>query len=153
MEIIIREMNLQDFEEIKDTLQRDFDEFWNAHIFEEELKNEYSKYFCAVSNNKIVGFAGLWKSIDIMHITNIVVKKDMRNNGIGKQMLEKLISYSKEQNMEAITLEVHEENSIAKDIYEKYNFKNVGIRKNYYKDKSAIILTLLLKMEGTNEKQ
>lgn len=135
-------MNLSDLESIKNNLQTDFDEFWNYNVFAEELKNQYSKYFCAVEENDILGFAGVWQSIDVMHITNIVVRKDMRGKHIGKVLLEKLIEYSKVPEIESITLEVHEDNTVAQELYKKYNFKPVGLRKNYYKDKNAIILTL-----------
>lgn len=135
-------MELSDLESIKDNLQTDFDEFWNYNVFAEELKNQYSKYFCAVEGTEILGFAGVWQSIDVMHITNIVVRKDMRGKHIGKALLEKLIEYSKIPEIESITLEVHEDNIVAQELYKKYNFKQAGLRKNYYKDKNAIILTL-----------
>lgn len=141
----IKEMNLEDLESIKDTLQTEFDDFWNYNIFAEELKNQYSKYFCAIEDNVVVGFAGVWQSIDIMHITNIVVKKDMRGKGIGNKLLETLLQYSKKPEISEITLEVHEDNKIAQELYKKYGFKQAGLRKNYYKDKNAIILTLAFK--------
>lgn len=140
--MLIRKMNLEDLESIKDTLQTEFDDFWNYNILAEELKNQYSKYFCAIENEKILGFAGVWQSVDVMHITNIVVRKDMRGNHIGEKLLQKLIDYSKTPEINSITLEVHEENIVAQNLYKKYNFKPVGLRKNYYKDKNAIILTL-----------
>ena len=142
--MVIRDMTLADLEKIKDILQTDYDEFWNYNILAEELKNQYSKYFCAIEKEQLIGFAGVWQSIDVMHITNIVVKKDMRGKGIGKTLLETLINHSKMPEISEITLEVHEDNKIAQGLYKKYGFKQVGLRKNYYKDKNAIILTLKL---------
>lgn len=146
--MIIREMNLDDLESIKDILQSDFDDFWNYNIFFEELKNQYSKYFCGIEENQIVGFAGVWQSIDVMHITNIVVRKDKRGQYFGEKLLRKLIDYSKDkEEVISLTLEVHEDNIIAQELYKKYNFKALGKRKNYYKNKDAIIYTLELKNE------
>lgn len=141
--MIIRLMDVSDLESIKDTLHSDFDDFWNYTVFSEELKNQYSKYFCAVEENEIVGFAGVWQSIDVMHITNIVVRKDKRGQKIGAKLLEQLIDYSNSlPEVVELTLEVSEENTVAQSLYKKYNFQPVGLRKKYYKDKDAIILTL-----------
>ena len=38
-DLIIEKMNLKDYEQIKENLQKDFDDFWNANILESELKN------------------------------------------------------------------------------------------------------------------
>ena len=126
----IREMTLNDLEKIKDILQTDYDDFWNYNIFKEELNNEYSKYFCAVENEELLGFAGVWQSIDVMHINNIVVRKDVRGNHIGEKLLKKLLEYSKnKEEIIEITLEVNEDNKIARNLYEKYYFIPVRCKK------------------------
>ena len=52
---------------------------------------------------------------------------------------------AKNLNITSITLEVNENNLPAQKLYEKYKFKNLGIRKNYYKNgENAIIMTLFL---------
>lgn len=55
-------MTLEDYEEIKDVLLEDFDDFWKPSILESELKSENSKYVVAKVDGNIVGFAGLWFS-------------------------------------------------------------------------------------------
>ena len=136
-------MNLQDLENIKDILIQDFDDFWTYNIFKIELENPNSKYIVAKIENKIIGFAGIWKARDVAHITNIVTAKTLRNKGIGSTMLKKLIELAKsENNINAITLEVNVNNIPAQKLYEKYGFKNTGLRKNYYNNTDdAIILT------------
>ena len=91
-EIIIDEMTMNDFNNIKDNLSEEFDDFWNENILKSELENINSKYFVAKKNNMTVGFAGILVLIDSVEITNIVVKKCERNEGIGSILLEKLIS-------------------------------------------------------------
>lgn len=71
-------MTLDDLEEIKENLERDFDGFWNYNIFKSEIENTNSTYFVAKENNKIIGFAGILIVLDEADITNIVVKKDSR---------------------------------------------------------------------------
>ncbi len=139
-------MTITDLDSIKDNLYTDFDDFWSYNIFKSELENENSKYIIAILNNEIIGFAGIWQVIDEAHITNIVVRKDFRKLGIGSLLLEKLISICKNlESINSVTLEVNEDNIPAQKLYEKFNFKVLGKRKNYYNNKAAIIMTLYLK--------
>ena len=136
-------MNMSDLELIKDILLSDFDEFWNYSTLKSELLNPNSKYIVTKKNNKILGFAGIWKSVDDVHITNIVVNKNFRNQRIGSIMLSKLIELATlEQNISSITLEVNSNNTPAIKLYEKFGFKVVGLRKKYYNNADdAIIYT------------
>ena len=144
MNIIIEKMTKEHLDKIKENLKEDFDEFWNENVLKNELENPASTYIVAKDeqNNK-VGYAGIWQPIDEAHITNIVTKKDKRRNKIGTKMLEELIKIAKEKKLKDITLEVNVNNIPAINLYKKYNFKEVGIRKKYYNNSDdAIIMTL-----------
>lgn len=144
--LVIEKMTLSDLDEISNALTTEFDDFWNASILESELNNPYSKYIIAKLNNEIVGFAGVIDTVDQLEITNIVVKKDFRNKGIGNMLLVELINIAKESSKKEITLEVNNINLPAIKLYEKNGFKNVGFRKKYYNNTDdANIMTLKLK--------
>ena len=138
-------MKISDLESIKDNLQKDFDNFWNYEILKEEIVNTNSSYFVAKFSSvsdEIVGFAGIKKILDEANIMNIVTRKDYRNKGVASSLLRESIEFSK-KNCSLITLEVNENNKIAIHLYEKFGFKNVGVRKKYYDGKeNAIIMTL-----------
>ena len=141
-QINICKMTIEDFNEIKDVLKDEFDDFWNDSILKSELENPNSQYFVAKYKNNIIGFAGILILIDSTEITNIVVKKKERRKGIGNLLLEKLIDETAKLNKEMISLEVNENNTIAISLYKKYNFKEEGLRKKYYNGVSnAIIMT------------
>lgn len=142
MQIKISKMNIDDLNKISPVLLTEFDDFWNYNIFKSELENENSKYVVAKNNDEIVGFAGIWISIDEAHVTNIVTKKDLRKNGIGSTLLKELINLSKTLNLVSITLEVNENNLDAIKLYEKFGFEKLGIRKKYYNNTdNALIMT------------
>lgn len=145
-EILISEMILSDLDDISSIITTEFDDFWNASTLESELKNPFSKYIVAKIENEIVGFAGVIDTVDRLEITNIVVKKNFRKNGIGNELLKNLIKLAKENEKTEITLEVNNINLPAIKLYEKNGFKNVGIRKKYYNNTDdANIMTLKLK--------
>ena len=141
MNINIREMTLSDLENIKEILISDFDDFWTYNVLKEELVSNISKYFIALMDNEIVGFAGIKIMLDEADIMNIVTKKTKRQNGIGTSLLHYLITISKKLKLKSITLEVNEKNQVAIHLYKNFEFKILGIRKNYYKNQNAIIMT------------
>ena len=138
--IKIEEMTFEDYEKIKDNLKEEFDEFWSASILKSELESENSKYIVAKENENVVGFAGIILLPDNAEITNIVTKKSERKKGIGSLLLEKLIEMAKNEKKENISLEVNENNISAINLYKKYKFETVGMRKKYYNGKHNPII-------------
>lgn len=138
----VEKMTMDDFEKIKDSLEAEFDDFWNSNILKSELENENSRYFVAVENGKILGFAGFIIMPDDIEITNIVTRKLNRGHGIGKLLLETLMDEAKAYGKNAISLEVNAKNIIALNLYDSFGFEKVGLRTKYYKGiDDAIIMT------------
>ena len=140
MDFTFKKMDIQDLEEIKDVLLSDFDDFWSYEVLREELLSDSSLYIVAKKQNEIIGFAGIKIIIDEADIMNIVVKKYYRNNGIGSLLLENLILISNKKNLNFINLEVDCKNTIAINLYKKFGFEEISLRKNYYKNNDAIIM-------------
>ena len=141
----ITKMTLEDLNNIKDSLISDFDDFWNYSVFKSELESDSSHYLVVKDNSKIIGFAGIKVILPDADIMNIVVKKDFRNQGIGSLLLKELINLSKSLNIKNLFLEVNEKNTPAISLYNKFGFKKISIRKNYYKNNNAIVMRLDLK--------
>lgn len=141
----IEYMTLEDVDSIKNILKNEFDDFWSENILKSEIINENTKYIVAKIDDEIVGFAGVLFSPDVCEIMNIVVKKNKRRQGIGKELLSKLIEIAKKNNFEILTLEVNDKNISAKTLYESFGFENVGLRKKYYNNiDDAIIMNLYI---------
>jgi ribosomal-protein-alanine N-acetyltransferase len=68
---------------------------------------------------------------------------DWRHKGIGEIMLIYLIEMAMAQKMRIVTLEVRVSNKIAQNLYSKFGFEKVGIRKGYYLNnkEDAIIMS------------
>lgn len=91
----------------------------------------------------IAGYAGLWFQGHEAHITEIAVRQRLRGQGIGELLLIGMVQAALEYGSSVVTLEVRVSNSIAQRLYEKYDFKSVGIRRAYYSDnrEDAAIMT------------
>lgn len=144
MDVTIDLMKEEDIDGILDISSLSFHISWSKDSYIEELSNPLAKYFVAKLNNKVVGFAGTWIVLDESHITNIAVHPDYRKQNIGSKLLEELLSYCRNHKCTAFTLEVRSSNEAAKALYEKYGFKQDGIRKGYYEDnkEDAILMWL-----------
>lgn len=141
--IQISEMVDKDIKEIAPNFEKNFDKFWNINNLKSDFENPNSKYFVATLDNEIVGFAGYLKICDEANIMNIVTKINKRNLGIGSKLLEALLSSATEQNCTSITLEVNEHNDVAIHLYEKFDFKRIGLRKKYYNNTDDAIIMML----------
>lgn len=115
---------------------------WDLQSIRGELNNAFAKYFVAIYDNKVIGYAGLWNIIDEGHITNIAVHPEYQGLGIGNSLLSKLIEICKEKNIYSLTLEVRESNYKAQSLYKKHGFIVEGLRKKYYSDndENALIM-------------
>ena len=82
----------------------------------------------------IVGFAGLWHMMSEAHITTIAAHPDYRGRGVGELMLSSLIGVAYSVQARVVTLEVRVSNYIAQNLYRKYGFSQVDVRRRYYSD-------------------
>lgn len=127
-----------DFEEIYkigETFQENFRSIYNL---EELTKNEYFNIITYKNEEIIDGFliyTNLYNTIDIL---DIVVKEDKRNLKIGTNLMDYLITDAMENAV--IYLEVATDNAVAIKLYEKFGFKIIHKRENYYKDKDAYVM-------------
>ena len=137
----ISSMKLEDYEQIKDRLE-EYDDFWTERILRKELESETSTYIVIKEKSEILGFAGIWFSPVDCQITNIVVKKSHRKQGIGSKLLEKLIEIAKEtpyyKNFER-----------KKEIYKiKYKINNLlknvfSVKNEYINNKKKKVIKIL----------
>jgi [ribosomal protein S18]-alanine N-acetyltransferase len=85
-------------------------------------------------NHYIVGLIGSWIMADEAHITTIAVREAYRRRGIGELLIISAIELALELHCTIVTLEVRITNTGAQQLYLKYGFTQVGLRKGYYTD-------------------
>lgn len=98
--------------------------------------NPFGAYLLYQKDQKIVGYLYYSKIYDRIEINEIEVLKIYRRQNIASSMLDYLlINISKD-----ITLEVRESNYPAINLYKKFGFTKLAIRKNYYKNEDALLM-------------
>jgi ribosomal-protein-alanine acetyltransferase len=101
----------------------------------QEVKNANKKNNGA-SDSRNVGFLVARQISPDWELENIVVAPTSRRSGLGKRLLEELLTYARQTNSESVFLEVRESNWAARALYEKTGFQQNGRRKSYYSDPS-----------------
>lgn len=114
--------------------------FENRNVKTEFANNPFNKYFILFQKNKIIGFLNIFEIYDKIEIVNINIKDEYQGKEYSKLLMDNLITYSNNHNIKNITLEVNSNNSIAINLYKKYEFKEVAIRKKYYNGIDGILM-------------
>jgi len=107
--------------------------------------NPFSKRIEYIINDNCVGYLDYSLIYDRMEIDNFLVNPLYRNMGIGNKLMTYLVSIAKNNNVDNITLEVRVSNMVAINLYKKYGFKDVAIRKYYYGDEDGILMEMKVK--------
>jgi len=105
---------------------------------EKPINSPFSKEVIYVESGLIIGYLSYSIMYEKAEINEIFVLNNFRNQGVGSQLLEYLLKKCKF--CENITLEVRKNNVSAISLYKKYGFKEVALRKNYYKDVDGILM-------------
>ena len=97
----------------------------------------------APEESQLAGYVSVWYQGEEAHITEIAVKETLRGRGVGELLLIGSLKAAIEHGSKVMTLEARVSNFIAHRLYQKYDFKSVGIRKAYYSDnrEDAVIMT------------
>ena len=142
----LRKMTVSDLPDVLAIERKNYQFPWEEDIFLDCFKAGYSCWVCE-EMDKILGYSLLSMAVGEAHILNISVDPGEQNQGIGRKMLENLITVSKGR-AETIFLEVRPTNTVAIALYEKMGFNEIGIRKGYYPAENgredAIMLALQL---------
>lgn len=129
-------MGNQDLPEVLEIERASFKFPKSESVFREETH----KYLVAKVEGKVVGYIGVEKVLDEVHIINMAVHPSWRGQGIGKKLLQCVLN-----DKDRFYLEVRVSNEAARRLYERFGFQVVGTRKNYYPDGEDAYIMLFKK--------
>lgn len=168
--ITLAKMEVADIPEVVAIDRLSFSLPWSESSYHHELiQNDASHFIVALSpaaprpnlfarllgqpaGRRIIGYAGFWFVVDEAHINTLAVHPHWRGRGVGERLLTALLSQALDLGAVEATLEVRAGNTIAQNLYHKYNFEVVGRRKHYYRDnrEDALIMTARLDEDCRN---
>lgn len=140
--ILIRPMKEEDAAAVAMLEAAVFSQPWSRQDFLDVLKKEDTLYIVAADGERIVGCCGVWNIGGEGNISNVLVEESQRHQGIGRLLLQTLLTWGEEQGITAYTLEVRVSNAPAIHLYESLGFERAGVRPHFYKkpEEDALIM-------------
>jgi N6-L-threonylcarbamoyladenine synthase len=121
---------------------------WAEESMRFELLADHTRYFVLLSERQVVGYAGLSKlpGSEQADVQTIAVSEEIRGEGLGRKLMEKLIAEARALGSQELFLEVRADNEVARSLYAALGFEHIDTRKRYYQpdDVDAWIMRLSL---------
>lgn len=151
MKITINRMSQKHLEEVALLESESFSEPWTKEAFANTLTDDNYIYLVALDKDVLAGYAGCIVSLDEADVTNIAVKKDFTNMGIGSFLLSLLQQEARAKGVKKMYLEVRKSNENAIHMYCRNGFESMGIRKNFYRKPNEDAIVMVKNIEISDE--
>ncbi|SDH48234.1 GNAT family N-acetyltransferase [Desulfosporosinus hippei] len=93
------------------------------------MKNKGIAMFGLFEKNNQIGFVAVEKADDSCYLERLAVLPDYRHKGYGKLLMDFVFNYAKAQGAKKVSIGIIDENSVLKDWYEIYGFRETGLKK------------------------
>jgi ribosomal-protein-alanine N-acetyltransferase len=115
----------------------EFEQFsnpWRPEYFAAELANSFSHFFAAEDpgNGALIGYLLFWRLGSELELHKIAVASAWQGQGHASRLLEFFIQTARSWQCQRAVLEVRVHNIPAIRLYEKFAFRCVGRRRDYY---------------------
>lgn len=108
-------------------------------------------YVLRIPESPTAAFCAFWRVADQAHINNLAVRPELRQRGLGSQLLQAVIAEARKLGAATLTLEVRRSNVAAQRLYLRAGFREEAVRKSYYTQPVEDALVLSLKIKSDNE--
>lgn len=126
--IVLREHDLDSVVSI----ERDVYVFpWTLGNFRDSLLSAYDCWGCW-TNGELIGYAIVMTALDESHLLNFAVVSRWQQRGVGTAFLQFVVDCARTAKHDMLYLEVRPSNVAGVRLYERFGFKQLGVRPDYY---------------------
>jgi len=133
--ISFRKLLLSDVESLVDIEKANTRHPWSVSHFSSSIANSNTLSFGLVVEQKLIGYALALVALESADLLNIGIHPNYKRQGYGESLLIHLLAQLKEAAVNALILEVRNENHIAINFYQKQGFEGIGTREKYYSNR------------------
>ena len=120
---------------------------WTPGIFLDCLRVGYCCWLYTL-DDQVVGYGVMSVAAGEAHILNLCIHPDYRGQGLGRRLLQRLLTLAAKHRADTAFLEVRVTNRAAKRLYRSAGFNEIGLRRGYYPSRlgreDAVLLALSL---------
>ncbi len=132
--LVIRWTEQRDIEKILEIEKLSFQSPWDITTFQSILSDEECYNISAVYDGQVAGYCFAQIMRKMVHLLNLAVHPDFQQKGIGRALVNEIISFARLSNKSYVFLEVRKSNSIAQALYASMGFTHVFSWRRYYSD-------------------
>ena len=104
---------------------------WTIGNFRDSLLSAYDCWSCW-THEELIGYAIVMAALDEAHLLNFAVASRWQQRGVGAEFLQFLIEQARKSKRDMFYLEVRPSNAAGVRLYERFGFKQLGVRRDYY---------------------
>jgi ribosomal-protein-alanine N-acetyltransferase len=112
--------------------QAAYDFPWTRGNFLDSLRAGYEMQGLATPRAGLIGYFVAMHGVEELHLLNLSVAPAEQHQGHARYMLDALRALARERRAAQLWLEVRLSNERARALYERYGFRNIGLRRGYY---------------------
>lgn len=105
---------------------------WTRGNFLDSLRAGYLARTLWGDGTALIGYFVALPGVDELHLLNLSVAPVLQGRGHARYMLDELRAVAAARRAQQLWLEVRISNARARLLYERYGFRNVGLRRGYY---------------------
>ena len=138
----VRKMEFRDIKKVVELEEKYLLESLGEKLLASELseKNNGVSFYVIENDDVVIGYIGRYYFCQEAEVLNFVVDESYQHQGYGQKLFDKMVEDMKD--VKKITLEVRASNIKGINFYTKNGFKQVGVRKKYYKNGEDALLLL-----------
>lgn len=138
----VRKMEFRDIKKVVELEEKYLLESLGEKLLASELseKNNGVSFYVIENDDVVIGYIGRYYFFQEAEVLNFVVDESYQRQGYGQKLFDKMVKDMKD--VKKITLEVRASNIKGINFYTKNGFKQLGVRKKYYKNGEDALLLL-----------
>ena len=131
---MIRCLELKDIPTVVELEEEIFGESLGYEMLSEEISNPLIWFRVIEIEDEVIGYIGGYFFMDDGEIINFLINEKYQHMGYGTQLFNSIMDEAKSTGIKRVTLEVRRSNMKGINFYIKHNFKEISVRKHYYKN-------------------
>ena len=138
----VRRMRVTDLPEVMETDRRSLPRTWSEALWREEIASPFGLYLALEEGGELCGHIGLKLISDEAHVMTVAVRPEKRRRGHARTLIQAALAVPVAAGVRRVYLEVRPSNVAARTLYESLGFRTTAVRRGYYGDEDALLMTL-----------
>ncbi len=138
---LLRPMRVEDLPAVMKTDRESLPRPWSEAVWREEIFSPFGLYLVLEENGVIFGHVGVKLVADEAHVTTLAVRPERRRQGFARGLIEAALDDPASADARRAYLEVRPSNLAARALYASLGFVDTGVRRGYYGDEDALLMT------------